>query len=454
VNVSVENLGPCKKLLRIEVPPDQVDAAFDEVTTQYQRFAQLPGFRPGKAPKHLVVRNFEARIQEETRRKLFEKSYQDAADREKLRVIVTLGVEEQSFGRGQPFGYTATLEHAPEFELPNYKGLVAQRQTALATDADVERALNILREQHVKYNDVTRATQTGDVAVVNYTGTCEGRPISEFNPTAKGLTEKQGMWMAVQENSFIPGFTEQLVGAQAGEKRTVKITFPADFVIKEVAGKEGSFEVEITGVKEKVLPEVTDTFAQEFGASTVDELKQGIRRDLQNELDFRSKRAVRDQLLKQLLDQLGFELPESVVSSETRQLVYNIVSENQQRGVAKEVIEARKNEIFQSAQNSANERVKAAFILNRIAEAEKITVSDQEITQRILMLAQQNNLTPEKMVEVLKERNAIPEIRQEILTAKVLDWLELNAQITDAPAAAVPPADAPVPEAPATPANA
>lgn len=445
MNVSVEILGPCKKLLRVEVPPDRVDASFDEVTSQYQRFAQLPGFRPGKAPKHLVVRNFEARIQEETRRKLFEKSYQDAADQEKLRVIVTLGVEEQSFGRGQPFGYTVTLEHAPHFDLPKYKGLAAQRQIAVATDADVERALNILREQHVKYNDVTRATQTGDVAVVNYTGTCEGRPISEFNPAAKGLTEKQGMWMAIQENSFIPGFTEQLVGAQAGEKRTVKIPFPADFVIKEVAGKEGSFEVEITGVKEKVLPEVTDAFAQEFGASTVDELKQGIRRDLQSELEFRSKRAVRDQLLKQLLDQVTFELPESVVSSETRQLVYNIVNENQQRGVAKEVIEARKSEIFQSAQNSANERVKAAFILNRIAEAEKIAVSDKEITQRILMLAQQNNLTPEKMVEVLKERNAIPEIRQEILTAKVLDWLELNAQITDAPAAAPAPAEAPAP---------
>ncbi len=440
MNVSVENLGPCKKLLRIEVPPDQVDAEFDEVIGRYQRLAQLPGFRPGKAPKHLIVKNFETKINEETRHKLFEKSYKEAAQQQKLRIVATIGVEEQSFGRGQPFGYTATIEHAPEFEMPNYKELSARREVGVAGEADIDRAINILREQQVKYNDVQRPVQTGDVAVVNYSGTCEGRPLTDFNPTAKGLTEKQGMWMLVQEGSFIPGFTEQLVGATIGERRTVKVTFPADFVIKEVTGKEGAFEVEITGVKEKLLPEVNDGFASEFGATNVEELRQGVQRDLQNELNFRAKRSVRDQLLKQLLGQVTFELPESVVSNETRQLVYNIVNENQQRGVAKEVIEANKGEIFQSAQTSATDRVKAAFILNRIAEAEKIAVSEKEVTQRVLALAQQNNLTPEKMIKTLQERNAFPEIQQDILTGKVLDWLELNAKVEEVPAAPTVPA--------------
>ncbi|HAB19588.1 MAG TPA: trigger factor [Verrucomicrobiota bacterium] len=438
MNVSVENLGPCKKLLRVEVASEQVDAAFDEMIGKYQRLAQLPGFRAGKAPKHLVVKNFDSQIKEETRRTLFEKSYRDATAEQKLRVIATIGVEEQSFGRGQPFGYTATLEHAPEFELPVYKGLTAQRVTAVVTDADVERALNILREQHVKYNDVSRPSQTGDIVVVNYTGTSEGKPLTEFNPTAKGLAEKKGMWMLIQEGSFIPGFTEQLIGVQSGDLRTVKITFPPDFVISELVGKEGEFAVEITGVKEKVLPEVGEDFAKEFNASSLEELTQGIRRDLQNEQDFRTKRAVRDQLLKQLLSQVQFDLPESVVSSETRQLVYNIVNENQQRGIAPDVIEANKQEIFQKAQISAQDRVKAAFVLNRIAEAEKIGVSEKEVTQRVLLLAQQNNQSPDKMVKILQERNAFPEIQQDILTGKVLDWLELNSRIEDAPASTQP----------------
>ena len=436
VNVSVENLGPCKKLLRVEVPVEKVNAAFDELTAAFQKQAQLPGFRPGKAPRHLVVKSYESRISEEARKKLFEESYRSAAGEQKLRVIVTIDVEEQSFGRGVPFGYTVTLEHTPDFELPTYKGLKAKREAAVAGDADVERAVGILREQQVKYNDVQRAAQDGDVLVVNYKGTADGKPISDFNPTAKGLTEKQNTWVQIAKDSFIPGFTEQLVGASAGDKRTVTLTFPKEFVVTEVAGLAGSFDVEVVGVKEKVLPVVDDAFAQGFGAASVDVLMTGVRRDLQNEIDFRVKKSVRDQLLQALLQQVTVELPESVVASETRNLVYNIVNENQRRGVPQEIIEGKKDEIFQSASVSAKDRVKAAFILNRIAEAEKISIDQRELSQRIVAIAQQNNTSPEKMVKVLQERNAFPEIQQDILTGKVLDLIELNAAIEEGVAAA------------------
>ena len=269
------------------------------------------------------------------------------------------------------------------------------------------------------------------ILVVNYKGTADGKPITDYNATAKGLSEKQNTWVQIAENSFIPGFTAQLIGASAGDKRTVTLTFPNDFVVSEVAGRAGQFEVDILGVKEKVLPQVDDAFAQGFGAANVEALLAGVRRDLQNEIDFRVKKAVRDQLLHALLQQVTVELPESVVSSETRNLVYNIVNENQKRGVPQEVIEGKKDEIFQTASSSARDRVKAAFILNRIAEAEKISVDQRELSQRVVGLAQQNNTTPEKMVKVLQERNAFPEIQQDILTGKVLDFIELNASIED-----------------------
>lgn len=431
MNVSVENLGACKRLLRVEVPVEKVNTVFEEVTGQFQKVAQLPGFRPGKAPKHLILRSYEGRILEEARKKLFEESYREAAKQQNLRVVVTLNVEEQQFGRGVPLQFTVNLEVAPDFELPTYKGLAAKRELTVATDADVDRALNILRDQQVKYNDVAREAASGDVVVVNYRGTCEGKPITDFNPTAKGLTEKQNTWLLIAENSFIPGFTQQLVGAKAGDHRTVTVTFPEDFVVKEVGGKTGSYEVEVVGVKEKLLPEVNEEFAKLFGLASVEQLLQGIRNDLQRELDNRQKRGVRDQLLKALLSQREFELPESVVASETRNLVYNIVNENQQRGVPRELIEEKKDEIFQSASLSAKDRVKAAFILNRIAETEKITVDQKELTQRVIALAQQNNMAPEKMAKSLQERNAFPEIHQDILTGKVLDFIELNAQVEE-----------------------
>jgi trigger factor len=445
VNVSVENLGPCKKLLRVEVPVEKVNATFDAVTAEFQKAAQLPGFRPGKAPKHLITRSYEPRIVEETRKKLVEESFRAAAQQEKLNIVVTLDVEDQQFGRNQALQFTATVEVAPDFALPNYKGLAAKRELTVATEADVERALGILREQHAQYNDVDRPVQDGDVAVVNYTGTTDGKPLTDIAPTALGLTKKENFWVLIKTGSFLPGFTEPLVGAVKGDKRTVTVTLAEDFVHKELSGKTVVYEVEILGVKEKLLPVVDDAFAKQFGADVVATLLQGIRTDLQRELDFRQKRSVRDQIIKALSAQVDFELPESLVSNETRNLVYNVVNENQQRGVAKEFIEQKRDEIFTNAQVNARERVKTAFILNRIAAEEKLRVEDRDITQRVLQLAQQNNLTPEKMVKAIQERNAVNEIRQDILTGKVLDFLEVNAAVEDV--AALPAA---TPAAPAT----
>lgn len=445
MNVSVENLGPCKKLLRVEVPVEKVNATFDAVTAEFQKAAQLPGFRPGKAPKHLITRSYEPRIVEETRKKLVEESFRAAAQQEKLNIVVTLDVEDQQFGRNQALQFTATVEVAPDFALPNYKGLAAKRELTLATEADVERALGILREQHAQYNDVDRPVQDGDVAVVNYTGTTDGKPLTDIAPTALGLTKKENFWVLIKTGSFLPGFTEPLVGAVKGDKRTVTVTLAEDFVHKELSGKTVVYEVEVLGVKEKLLPVVDDAFAKQFGADVVATLLQGIRTDLQRELDFRQKRSVRDQIIKALSAQVDFELPESLVSNETRNLVYNVVNENQQRGVAKEFIEQKRDEIFSNAQVSARERVKTAFILNRIAAEEKLRVEDRDITQRVLQLAQQNNLTPEKMVKAIQERNAVNEIRQDILTGKVLDFLEVNAAVEDV--AALPAA---TPAAPAT----
>jgi trigger factor len=431
VQSTVDDLGGCKKLVRVEVPVGVVDAMFDGITRQFMKFAQLPGFRPGKAPKHLVIKSYEGRIQEETKKKLLEDSFRAAVDQNKLRVVVTLNVEEQSFGRGMPFQFNVNCEVAPDFTLPAYKGLELKREVSAASDADVDRAVNILREQQVKYNDVSRASQNGDVVVVNYKGTVDGKPLTDIAPTARGLTEKTGFWLALAPDSFVPGFTEQLVGTSAGDKRTVNVTFPNEFVAAELSNRAAVYEVEVTGVKEKVLPEVNDEFAKSFGAQDVAELMAGIRRDLQNELDSRQRTSVRDQILKSILGAVQFDLPESIVTSETRNLVYNIVNQNQQRGVAAEVIEQKKDEIMASASTSAKDRVKAGFILNRIAAEEKIEVNNNEISQRIMGIAAQRNEDPQKVAKKLQEQNAIQDLAQDILTGKVLDFIELQAKIEE-----------------------
>jgi len=431
VNVTVENLGPCKKLLRVEVDAPAVDAALEEIMQDFQKQVRLPGFRPGKAPRHLVVKAYAPQIDEEARRKLVSEGYRKAVADQKLRVVGQPDIEEIHFAKGQPFQFAVTLETAPEFELPDYKGLPIKREMAVVTEEDIERALNVLREQRATYLDVARPVQEGDFVVVNYTGTCDGKPITETAPTARGLTEKKDFWLHVAKDSFIPGFTEQLVGAGAGEKRTLNVNFPADFVAKELAGRKGVYEVEVVQVKEKVLPELNDEFAKSFGAEDMAKLRDGVRTDLQNELNYKIKRSVRDQLVRELLGRVNCELPESIVLSETRNVVYDIVRENQQRGVSKETIEQQKDQIFSVANNSAKRRIKAAVDLGRIAEKEAIKVEQKELTQRVLMLAEQYQLKAEQMVKQLRDRNGFGEIEEQIMSAKVLDFLELNAKVEE-----------------------
>src|SRR5690348_13504732 len=212
--------------MRVEVEAQKVDETFDSVAKDFQKEAKLPGFRPGKAPRDMVLRRYAKDIEEEAKRKLISEAYKKAVDEQKLDVLGYPDIEEIQFNRGQPLQFAATIETAPEFELPEYKGIPVKQEQRSVTDEDVERALNALREPQVAFNKVDRPVQNGDVVVVNYTGTVEGKPITEIAPTAKGLTEKQGFWIDVGANTFIPGFAEQLVGAKAGDKRTVNVDFP------------------------------------------------------------------------------------------------------------------------------------------------------------------------------------------------------------------------------------
>ncbi|HZR20022.1 MAG TPA: trigger factor [Verrucomicrobiae bacterium] len=429
MNVTVENLAPCKKLVRVEVDAQKVDETLDTVTKQFQREANLPGFRPGKAPREMVVRKYGKDIEDEAKRKLISEAYKSALEEQKLDVLGYPDIEEIQFSRGQPLQFAATIETSPEFELPEYKGIPVQKEDRSVTDEDVQRALQVLSESRTTFKTVERPCQSGDIAVVNFTGTCEGKPITEIAPTAKGLTEQKNFWVEIGSNSFIPGFAEQIMGAKAGDKRTVNVDFPADFVTTELAGKKGVYEVEIVEVKEKELPPIDDTFAKMYGAEDLEKLRAGVRRDLENELNYKNNKSVRTQLVRSLLNRLNFELPETAVAHETRNVVYDIVQENTKRGVSRDVIEQQKEQIYSAATQGAKERVKVAFVLQKIAEKEDIKVSQEEIAQRVGQLAATYQIPPQKFLKDLQKRNGLIEVYDQIMNEKVLDMLQQNAKI-------------------------
>ncbi|HTQ51440.1 MAG TPA: trigger factor [Candidatus Acidoferrales bacterium] len=431
MNVTVENLAPCKKLLRVEVDVKAVDEAFDSMTKEFQKQSSLPGFRPGKAPRAMVLKKYGGEIKDEVKRKLVSEAYRKAVEEKKIDVVGQPDIEEIQFGPGQSLQFAATIETAPEFPLPDYKGLPARREAKSVTDADVDHALKLLAQQHMKFETVVRELRPGDIAVVNYTGTCDGKPIAEIASTAKGLAEQKNFWVDAGSESFLPGFANQLLGARAGDRRTINTDFPAGFATKELAGKKGVFDVELAEVKEKILPVMDDAFAQKYGAENMEKLRQGVRRDLENELAYSQTKAVRGQIVRGLLDRVNFDLPETAVAHETRNVVYDIVRENSQRGVARDAIEKQKDEIYSAATRSAKERVKLAFLIQRIAEKENIKVSQEDVLRRAQTLAAMYQIPPDKFLKDLQKRNGVMELYDQVAHEKVLAFLEQNARIED-----------------------
>ena len=448
MNVTVENLAACKRLIRVEIDSNEVDTAFETMTKDFQRQVSIPGFRQGKAPKDMVVKRYEKDIQEEVRKKVIPDAYRKAISEQKLDVVGYPDIEEIQFAKGQALQFAATIEIAPEFELPEYKGLTIKREVKDVTDADIERAITMLRQQRTEYKTVDREAKEGDVAVVNYTGTVDGKPITDIAPTARGLTEQKNFWINIDKTTFIPGFADQLIGAKGGEKRTVNVDFPADFVTPQLVNLKGVYEVEVVEVKERLLPELNDEFAKSFGAEDLQKLREGIRTDLHNELTIQKQQKTRDQAVELLLNLVQFELPESLVSEQTRNVVYDIVQQNQKRGVPTELIEKEKDQIYATATEAAKKRVKANFILRKISTKENVNVTQQEVSQRIVQLAGMYQITPAQFVKDLEKNNGIYRIYDDIATEKTLALVIQYAVIEDvAPEAPAAESTSPAPAA-------
>ena len=431
MEVTITDLSPCKKQLRIEIDAETVNAKFDAVAKDFRRHAHLPGFRPGKAPLANVMRSYGDKIGEEAKRTLMSDSYAKALKENELRPVIMPEVEELQFGHGKPFQYLATLEVTPAFEMPEYIGIEVEKERHSVNDADIAKALDTLREQRVSYADMDRPVVEDDFIVVNFTGTIDDKPITDLIKVARGLTEQKNFWLHKTQNPLIPGTVEALIGSSKGDKKTVTVTIPDDFVYEEIVGKEAKYEIEVVQVKEKSLPELDDKFAKGFGAESMDKLREGVENDLKNELEYSKKKSIRNQCVDKLLGAVNCDLPETIVNEATRAAVHNIVQQNHQRGVGKEIIEENKDKIYANAKTDAEVRVKANYILSKIAEKEGIKVTDKELSRQVAAMAAQQKIKPQKLAQQLKDNGTIYQVQEEIMNAKVIDLLEEKAKVTE-----------------------
>ena len=430
MNIAIEDINHCRKRIKIEVPPNEVNEEIERITSEFQKQVKLPGFRAGKVPRDVVSKRFSQDIDDETKRSLVPKAYRRAIKEKKLRVVSSPSIEDVKFQRGLSLSFSTLVDLAPEIRLPEYKGVALPKISDELTEEEFNQQLNQFRERQAHFHDLTdRPTQADDFAVINYTTTIDGKPLLEIVPEATKLAAQTNFWVKLEEDGYLPKFGGQLVGMNIGDKKDVTVEFPEDFPYPELVGKKGVFAVELKAIKEKHLHELDENFAQTHFKISLDQLKTNLREGLQVQKKNEIAAQQKNKLLEQLLSKTEFDLPESILATQTKNVVREIVEHNQQRGISLEAIQGKKDEIYQIAQKNARDRVKSAFLLLQIAQKENLQVTQDEMNQRIHQLSHQYNMEPRKLLQELDKHNGLMQIEEELLISKTLDFLLTHAKL-------------------------
>lgn len=434
MNITVEKQPNCLATLHVEVPSDTVNSERAKIVSGYTAQAKIPGFRPGKAPKNVIEKRFQTAITEELDDRLVRQAYDEALRKEALKVL-NFGIPQNlNHNSDGSLTFQATLTLAPEVALPQYKGITVKSPSTVATDADVEAQIDGLRERFADYQDIEgRPAETGDLAVIDFTSSLDGQPLEEaLGKPAGYLTGREGFWLKLDENSFLPGFAAQVAGTSVGDSKDIPLTIPEDFPLSDLRSKEVVFHVTLKGLKQAVLPELNDEFAAKVtGGKSLEELKQLAKQQIEVEKRRQTDDYKVNQIVEHFNSLVDFELPEDLVRHETQGQADALVERGVKSGMTEEELTAQQGEIFATAGEQARTNLKTNFILQEIARTEGISVSDQELVNHLAMIAQSRKQNPKKFIKELQRGGRIPGIRNSMLVGKAIDFVLEHATVEE-----------------------
>jgi len=434
VNVQLSTVSETRKSLVVTLEKAEVDTEHQAVLGEYVRLARLPGFRPGKAPASMVVKRFAKEIAEEFKQKVVTKAYKEALEKEKLDVLNVVKVEEGTIEPGASAAITVTVDVRPDFALPEYVGLPTQVPPSDPAEAEIDQVIESIRSEGADFRPAERPAAKGDYVKLAYEGSVGGKPISDLAGDKQLYAKVPQTWEEVEgaNEGIIPGLGRQLAGVAKGEKKTVAIAFPADFQpVPALAGTTADYALEIQEIRERVLPALDAAFFKAHQVDDLEGLRSQVRTNLKIRNEQRNRAAQRGQVTQALADRVNFEPPHSLVDAETQGVLRQFIEENMRRGIPAEQFEKDKKGLIEGARKAAANRVKVDLILAKIAEAEKIDVTERDIDLYIRREAARSNQRPDKLAKDLaKDRNALRSVHQAIIFDKSVDFLVSKATLT------------------------
>ncbi len=430
MRVMLEDAGPCRKAILVEAPAEDVRDEYGRVVLQFARQCDVPGFRRGRAPLPVVERQFFRQIISETRERLLPRLYRKAVEQQNLRPVAVVDVSELHLDPQRGMRFRVTVDVPPEFTLPKYRKIPLPNRPVAITDDQVQQALDELLDRHARYEDVTgRTVQSGDLVQIDYEGQCGGEKISRHVPSIPGLSEGRDVWVLMGEPEFLPGLSRSVVGVAVGDEKTVPVAFPPDFHVVALAGKHCTYTIRVKAIRQKVRPVLGPDLLKEWGVESEPALRQKVRRALEAAAEVRERARRREAIATYLLKNTAFDLPQTVVEQETQQTIHQIVRRAVLQGETQKHIIEQRDEIVNLAARSSAERIKLRYILAKIAEHEKIQVTEEDVQAEFQNMASRYGISVERLRAEFRKRHAEEKLRSDLCAAKTLDFLLEHAHI-------------------------
>lgn len=417
MNVTVERVEN-EATLKITAPAAEVNAGYKKAVQKIADQANIPGFRKGKAPRAIIEMHYgKEAVKQEAFEIVANKAYSEALDQEKLIPVSDPKVEESTFEEGKDMELTIKVTLKPEPELGEYKGLHVEKKEVEVTDEQVDAQIKDMmgRDAKMVVAEEGAVIEKGDFAIIDFAGTVDGEPFSGG--------EGKGYPLEVGSNSFIPGFEDQLVGLSKGDSTDVEVTFPEDYFVKDLAGKEAIFKVNIQDVKRKELPELNDEYvASKTDFKTVEELRANYKERMQKAAETNAKAEYEHELIDLAVANAKFSVPEIMIEDKISQMVEEMKMSLESRKMSLDMYMQYTGldmaKIRENQRPVAEENVKTDLVLDAIAKAEEIQVDMADVDAEIAAISAQHGASPEEVKKIIKGNGTMGLLLANILRRK------------------------------------
>jgi trigger factor len=424
IAVKVEDVSPIKKKILFDISWLEVKKELDTVYKDVAKKAKIKGFRQGKVPRDILESLYKEHAEEETVSNLVNRYYWEALKENKINAISEPDIDQKGIEAEKNFTFTAIVEVEPVIDPTGYIGLELEKENSEVKDSDVDARLDEIRDMFSTMEEVgvDRGVSEGDFVVIDFEGFVQGKLVKEM--------KAENYLLEVGSKRFMPGFEDQLIGLTKNKTAQITIKLPDDYHAKSLAGQEIVFSVTLKNIKEKKLPEIDDKFINNFEKyESLDDLKKDIRKTLDEERIGRENSAFKSLIIEKLLECNQFEVPQAFVNRQVAYMIDDTQKRLAKRGMKRDATKERYKELYDLYKGEASKIVRTILLLKNIGEKEAITVSEQEIEDKIRELAQLRGQDYDSLKESLQSENMVDDVKSEILNAKIFAFIEDKAKV-------------------------